>query len=178
MTRKDLTNLGIESKEIIDSIMRIHGEDIENNKKKISDLETKIIEKDNSINELSDKIKSLDSKSEEIQLLKQKVSDYEKAEIERNNALREAEQDRIITENIKSVIGDKEFVNDFTKSSIINQIKQELQKTENSGKGAKDIFESLTNGVDNIFKEPSNKVIIPQAAGNQDIKKSEFKSFF
>lgn len=178
MTRKELTDLGIESKETIDAIMKIHGENIESNKSKISDLEKQISEKEKSINELNDKIKSFDGNSEEIHVLKQKVLDYENAESERQRSIQEAEQDRVLTENIHEIMGDKEFVNDFTKISIINQIKSEINKSENQGKGAKDIFESITRDAQNIFKETQNQVIIPTAIGEQELPKAEFKSFF
>jgi len=178
MTRKELTDLGIDSKEIIDAIMKMHGENIESNKAKISELEKQISEKENSINELSEKIKSFDGKNEEMKILQDKIVEYENAEQERLRAINEAEQDRILTENIHEIIGDKEFVNDFTKNSIINQIKSEISKDENKGKGAKDIFESIIKDTQNIFKEPQNQVIIPTATGEQELPKATFKNFF
>lgn len=170
MTRKDLADLGIESKDIIDAIMKMHGENIESNKAKISELEEKISNKENSIKELNDKIKSFDGKSEEIQSLQQKVLEYENAE-----------KDRIFANNINEILGEKQFANEWTEKAIIEQVKAEVYKPENSGKGAKDIFESIIKDRTDIFKEdkePQNQVIIPAAIGEQEAPKHEFKNFF
>lgn len=170
MTRKELADLGIDSKEIIDAIMKMHGENVESTKTKISELEEKISEKENSIKDLSDKIKSFDGNSEEIQSLQQKVSEYENAE-----------KDRIFKQNINEIKGSKEFYNEFTEKSLIEQLKAEISKPENSGLGTKDIFDNLTKDRTDIFKEnkdTTNKLIIPAAAGEQESPKVEFKNFF
>lgn len=170
MTRKELADLGIESKELIESILKINGQNLEAAKSEISILEEKVLEKENSIKKLNDDIKSFDGKSEEIQSLQQKVLEYETAE-----------KDRIFTNNINEILGKKEFANEWTQKAIIEQVKAEVSKPENSGKGAKDIFESITKDRTDIFKEdkdPPNKLIIPAADGEQELPKVEFKNFF
>lgn len=170
MTRTELAELGIESKELIESILKINGQNLELSKTKISELESRISEKENSIKELNNKIKSFDGKSEEIQSLQQKVEEYENAE-----------KDRIFNQNINEIKGNKEFYNEFTEKSLIEQLKVEISKPENNGLGTKDIFEMLTKDRTDIFKEdkePQNQLIIPAAVGEQEAPKVEFKKFF
>lgn len=164
MTRDFLKELGLE-KDTIDKIMSEHGKDIEAGKAKLADVEelkSQIADKDKTIADLNQQIKEFDGDAETIKTLQETVKKYEKAEAERKQAEKDAENDRILTENIMGVIGDKEFVNDFTKNSIIAQVKEELSKAENKGKGAKDIFDAITKDSTDIFKNPQQtKLEIP-----------------
>lgn len=179
MKRAFLEELGLE-KEVVDKIMKQHGDDIEEYKTKnteltnnVSELDNQIKEKDSQITKLGEDLKNVDNGSEEIQKLKDLVKKYEDAEKERKANEDKAAKDKALTDNILETIGDKEFVNDFTKNSIINQIKEDLGKEENNGKGIKDIFESLTKDADNIFKNPQHQNLdIPKngnpGGGNDD----------
>lgn len=173
MTRDFLKDLGLE-KNVIDSIMAEHGKDIEAGKAKqanVEELKAQIEEKDKTIADLNSKIKDFDGNEETIKTLQATVAKYEKAEADRKQAEKDAENDRILTENIVGVIGDKEFVNEFTKNSIIAQVKEELGKKENKGKGAKDIFDAITKDSTDIFKNPQQeKLEIPPTGGTPGAK--------
>ena len=50
---------------------------------------------------------------------------------------------------------DKKFVNEYTEQAMISQIKAELGKPENKGKGIGDIFAALTKDKAGIFANPN-----------------------
>lgn len=137
-------------KETIDTIMAEYGKNITGNKEKIEELESKVKDYETKIAELSEKAKDNQKISDELNSLKQEIADKEaktKAE----------EQDKILTNNILEAIGDKKFVNEYTKNSIINEVKTALKENQNAGKSAKDLLESITNGKTDIF-ENKNKI--------------------
>lgn len=184
MKREDLEALGLE-KDVIQKVMALHGDDIEAKKAKITELEDKVKEKDKTIQEhegtikqLGDDIDKLKTEGgDEVGKLKDKIAAFEKAEKERKEAEANALKDKQLTDNILEAIGDKEFVNDFTKKSIIAQIKEDLGKQENAGKGIKDIFEELTKDSTDIFKNPQQQKlnINPTNNGGADDKIKSFK---
>lgn len=146
-------------KETIDTIMAEYGKNITGKTEKIQELESKVKEYEATINDLSSKAENNQKVSEELETLKQQIADNEaKAKAE--------EQDKILTNNIMKVIGDKQFVNDYTKDSIINEIKKELNDNNNAGKSAKDIFEAITKDRTDIFDNPNKISDIPGASQN------------
>ena len=132
-------------KETIDTIMAEHGKLITEAKEKAKDLEDKIKTYEAKIGELNDKAKN----SEEIQ----KELDTLKSEIAEEKKQKEQEDlDNKLNANILEAIKDKDFVNERTKNSIINEIKTALQDKANVGKSAKEIFDSITKDSTDIFK--------------------------
>lgn len=104
-------------------------------------------------------------KSDDLETLKTKIAEYEQKEAERQQKAQAEEQDRILTNNILEAIGEKKFVNEYTKNSIINEVKKQLSDTNNAGKSAKDIFESITKDQTDIFANP-NKMSDMTPMGN------------
>ena len=60
MKREDLKKLGIEEKEVIDSIMQLYGDGIQSVKSELETLKVQVVEKDAAITELTEKAKALD----------------------------------------------------------------------------------------------------------------------
>ena len=60
-----------------------------------------------------------------------------------------------MTEAITAVFGDKEFTSDYVRNGIIADMKTEIAKAENKGKGYAEIFESLTKDKEGIFANPN-----------------------
>lgn len=184
MKREDLEALGLE-KDVIQKVMALHGADIEELKSDNKTLRADITKKDKTIQEhegtikqLGDDIEKLKSDGgDEVAKLKDKINEYEKAEKQRKEDEANALKDKQLTDNILEAIGDKEFVNDFTKQSIIAQIKEDLGKQENAGKGIKDIFETLTKDSTDIFKNPQQQKlnIKPTNIGGDGEKIKSFK---
>ena len=173
MKRADLETLGLE-KDVVDKVMAMNGDDIEALKSENKSLKDDVEKKDKTIQEHEETIKQLGDDinkiktegGDEVVKLKDKIAAFEKAEKERKEAEANALKDKQLTDNILEAIGDKEFVNDFTKKSIIAQIKEDLGKQENAGKGIKDIFEGLTKDSTDIFKNPQHDKLDIQPTNN------------
>ena len=173
MKREELADLTDEQKDLV---MSLYGkaitkkdkeiETLKDNEKslkdKISTYETKINEFNASANENAD----WKTKYEELQTLISEQEAKKKAE----------EEDNILTNNITSVLGDKKFVNDYTKNSIINEVKNALKDKANIGKSAKDLLEEITKGKDGIFANPNQLVDMPPIDENVEntVSKDDF----
>ena len=164
------------SKEEIKSIIAKHGEYIKTETEKIEkQYKDEISEYKTTIDDLKEQIKNA-PKSDELESLKGKIADYEQKEADRIAKQKAKEEDDILTKNIVEVIGDKKFVNDYTKNSIINEVKTALKDNANLGKSAKDLFEQITNGKDGIFANPNQVIDMPSIDENTEttISKEDF----
>lgn len=164
------------SKEEIKSIIAKHGEYIKTETEKVEkQYKEEISEYRSTIDDLKEQIKNA-PKSDELESLKGKIADYEQKEADRIAKQKAKEEDDILTKNIVEVIGDKKFVNDYTKNSIINEVKTALKDNANLGKSAKDLFEQITNGKDGIFANPNQVIDMPSVDENVEttISKEDF----
>lgn len=165
------------SKEEIKSIIAEHGKSI---KVETDKVENKYKEDIDSYKTTIDDLKTQISKapkSDEMESLKSKIADYEQKETDRIAREKADKEDRILTENILSVVGDKKFVNDYTKNSIVNEIKAKLKDEANLGKSTKDLFDELTKDKEGIFSNPNPAVDMPGVDDNVDsgnVTKAEF----
>lgn len=138
--------------EMIDTIMAEYGKLVTQDKEELQSLKGEIL----SLQETSKNAIELQERYNELtEIIEQ---DYaEKKAKERND---------ILTKNINEAIGDKQFVNEYTKNSIINEIKNALEDEANEGKSAKDLFAEITNGKDDLFVNPNQFVDMPSVAEN------------
>ena len=147
--------------ETIDVIMSEYGKYVTKDKEKITELEGQIYElKKNSNVDWKEKFETLDNQIKE-QEAKQKAK----------------EEDDILTNNINQAIGNKKFVNDFTKNAIVNEIKTALKDSANTGKSAKDLFVEITKDKEGIFSSPNQQLDMPGIDDSLDttnISKAEF----
>lgn len=166
------------SDEVLGKLLDINSRDIgkakgdaDKYKDEIASLKQQIADKDTAIAEM-EKAKG---DAEKIQA---ELDKYKQAEADRQAAEKAAEEDRILTEAVTTAIGDKEFVNDMTKNGYIAEVKKALADPANKGKGAAEIFESLTKDVEGIFKNPQQtKVTVPSAGsgGNNGLTTDEIR---
>lgn len=138
--REFLKGLELDS-EMIDTIMAEYGKLVTKDKEELTDLKGQLL--------------SLQETSKNAIELQDKYNELTK-QVEQSNAEKKAkaENDRLM-ENISSAINGKEFVNDYTKNSIVNELKNALKDEANIGKSAKDLFEEITNGQEGLFKNPN-----------------------
>lgn len=149
------------SKEEIKSILTEHGKTVTNETEKVkTDLNNEINTYKTTITNLENQIKDMPS-SDDVTKLKNEIEAMKTAEAQRIADEKAKQEDETLTNNIVSVFGDKEFTSDYAKSGLIADIKSELKKTENTGKGIKDIFETLTKDKMGIFKNPNEPAKIP-----------------
>ena len=143
------------SDEVIQKILAENGKDIEKEKEKTKEALdknktlTENIEKlNNDITELKNSNANADDYKKKFEELQKKIEDDEKAE-------KEAAEDKALTDAITAVFGEKKFTSDYVRNGIIADMKTEIAKAENKGKGYAEIFESLTKDKEGIFANPN-----------------------
>ena len=143
------------SKEEIKSILAEHGKSVKNETEKVENKYKNDIEEFKAtIDDLKDQLEKA-PKSDEIENLKQTIADMETKEEQRIANEKAKQDDEILTKNILEAFGDKQFINDYTKNAIINDIKAGLKDANNGGKSAKDLFEEITKNKSDIFANPN-----------------------
>ena len=148
--------------ELIDTIMAEHGKIVTKDKEELQTLKSQM--------------KELKENSKNADELQKQIDELIKANEEREASKKAEEEDNILINNINSVLGDKKFVNDFTKNAIINEVKTALKDKANLGKSAKDLLEEITNGKDGIFANPNQVVDMPSIDENVEnvVSKDDF----
>lgn len=121
--------------------------ELDNAKSKIETYETEIAS-------LKESSKENDGYKEKFEALDKKIKTQEAEDLKRK-------EDEILTNNILNSFGDKKFASDYAKNGLIADIKSELSKPENKGKGINDIMEYLTKDKDGIFENPNKPVDMP-----------------
>ena len=158
------------SKEEIKAILAEHGKSVKTETEKVeSKLGKDIEEYKTTIDDLKMQIQNA-PKSDEIENLKQTIADMEAKEQKRLEEEKAKREDEILTKNIIEAFGDKkdEFVNEYTKNAIINDIKNGLKDENNGGKSAKDLFEEITKDKSDIFVNPNQVQDMPGMGDSEE----------
>ena len=107
----------------------------------------------------NDTIKTL---TDEVQTLNASAEDWKKkfddltADIKKKDDAAKAEaEDKALTDAIVATFGDKKFTSDYVKNGIIADMKTEIAKPENKGKGYTEILDALTKDKEGIFANPN-----------------------
>lgn len=148
-------NLDFLEKEQIEKVMSLYGKAIAQKDNEIETLK-------NSNKDLEDKVNTYETKINEFNESAKDNADWKTKYEELQTSIKEQEakrmaeeEDKILTNNIISVFGDKKFTSEYARQGLLNDIKGELNKPENKGKGIKDIFDSLTKDKTDIFVNPN-----------------------
>lgn len=141
-------------KETIDSIMAEYGKNLQGLKETNEDLTKKVNTYESELKTLKENSQNDENWKEKFEALDTKIKNQE-AENKRK------QEDEILTNNIITAFGDKKFTSDYVKNGLISDIKTELNKAENKGKGIKEIFESLTKDKNGIFENPNKPAGMP-----------------
>lgn len=177
MKRTDLEALGLE-KDNIDAIMKLHGADIESKKAEIEKLAGTIKEKEETIGELNETIKTFDGKDETLKDLQEKVEKYELADKE---AKEQAEKDKAENElktRFSSLVGENKWADEDIENGRYNAFKQAIGNEENKGKGDSEIFELITKDRNCFVNPQQEKVKLPSIGNKQSEDKPKMKNFF
>jgi len=164
------------SKEEIKSIIAKHGEYINTEKAKLeNEYKQQIEDSKATIEDLKTQIEKA-PKSDEMENLKTTIANMEAKEQERLAKEKAEEDDKALTNNIIQAIGDKKFVNDFTKEAIVKQIKTASSDEANRGKSFKDLFDEITKDKSDIFVNPNQMVDMPSVDENVEtvVSKDDF----
>lgn len=154
--REFLKGLELE-KETIDSIMAEYGKNVQGYKEAKEEAESKL--------------KSYEQNSKEQNDWKSKFEELD-GKIKQQEAEKKAqEEDEALTNTILASIGDKKFTSDYVKVGILSDVKAEMKKKENIGKGVDKIVEELTKDKEGIFVNPNTNPEIPPM-GTEDSKET------
>jgi vacuolar-type H+-ATPase subunit I/STV1 len=156
--REFLKGLDLDS-ELIDTIMAEHGKLVTKDKEELQTLKSQM--------------KDLKENSKNAEELQSKYDELVKANEEREAKAKAEEEDKILTNNINEVFGDKKFTSDYARTGLTNDIKSELNKPENKGRSIKDIFDALTKDKTDIFANPNQMQDMPGMGESEE--KSETK---
>ena len=138
--REFLKGLDLDS-ELIDTIMAEHGKLVTKDKEELQTLKSQM--------------KELKENSKNAEDLQSKYDELVKANEEREAKAKAEEEDKILTNNINEVFGDKQFTSEYARVGLTNDIKNELNKPENKGRSIKEIFDTLTKDKTDIFANPN-----------------------
>lgn len=141
-------------KETVDSIMAEYGKNLQGLKETNEDLTKKVNTYETEIKTLKENSQNDENWKEKFEALDTKIKNQEAEN-------KKKQEDEILTNNIITAFGDKKFTSDYVKNGLISDIKVELNKAENKGKGIKEIFDCLTKDKNGIFENPNKPAGMP-----------------
>ena len=152
MKREELEGLTDEQKDLV---MKLYGKDITKKDKELEDTKAKLNEANEKITTYETKINEFNETSKDNADWKAKYDELQASIAEQEAKRKAEEQDKILTDNILAVFGDKKFTSNYAKNGLMADIKSELNKAENKGKGIQEIFDTLTKDATDIFVNPN-----------------------
>ena len=161
-------NLDFLESEQIDKVMALYG-------KAIAKKDSEIDKLTDSNKELTDKVNTYETKINEFNESAKDNADWKSKYEELQTTIKEQEakkkaeeEDKILTNNINEVFGDKQFTSEYARTGLTNDIKNELNKPENKGRSIKDIFDTLTKDKTDIFANPNKVKDMPGMGDSED----------
>ena len=154
MNREFLKNAGVPEDQI-DKVMAEYGKDLQAEKDKAKAASAELETYKAKVTDLEKAAEGNDAVKKELDDLKAKIADEKKA-------AEEKAADEALTATIKAAFPqDKKFVNEYTEAAMIREIKAEMSKAENRGKGVTEIFSALTKDKAGIFANPNEIQPLP-----------------
>lgn len=158
-------------KEVINSIMAEHGKSINGYIEQINDLKTINIELKEKNQKYEKEIGDLKTNNHNADEVQKELDALKKSVAERDEKEANEKKDAETLKKINEAIGEKKFINEYTKKSIINEIKTALNDEANVGKTAKDLFDTITKDKENVFVNENQFKDMP-GVGNDTSDKS------
>ena len=161
MNREFLKNAGV-PEEAIDKVMAEYGKDIQTEKDKAKQSADDAASLKKELETYKTKVADLEKASEGNETVKKELDDLKAKIAEEKRLADEKAADEQLTNTIRAALPqDRKFVNEYTEQAMITQIKAELNKAENKGKGISDIFGALTKDKPGIFANPNEIQPLP-----------------
>ena len=161
MNREFLKNAGVPD-EAIDKVMAEYGKDIQTEKDKAKQSVDDAASLKKELETYKTKVADLEKASEGNETVKKELDDLKAKIAEEKRLADEKAADEQLTNTIRAALPqDKKFVNEYTEQAMIREIKAELNKAENKGKGISDIFGALTKDKPGIFANPNEIQPLP-----------------
>ena len=174
MKREFLKELGLED-ETINKIMAEHGKDIESYKTRLTDTEQKLTGSQGQIAQYETKIAELEKLTAGNAELKRQLDTLNAQIAADREAAQKAQADKELTDKVIAAFGDRKFVNAYTRDAMVAEVKAEMGKAENTGKGIREIFEGLTKDKDGIFANPNPADMPGMKDVNLALKREDFE---
>lgn len=147
MKTEFLKGLGIED-DAIAKIMAENGKDIEKEKAKAADLNSKLEEANKKVSSYEATISELKKSAEGNEDFKKKFEDLEQKIAEERAAAekkaKEEAEEADFSNRFKTVVGEQKWRDELTEKAVYSEFKTALKDEANKGKGDKDILEALT----------------------------------
>lgn len=164
MKREELEGLTDEQKNLV---MKLYGESIQKFQKELEDVKTQLGVANEKVGTYETKISEFEKSSQNDAEWQAKFETLQK-ELENQKAEQQARQhEEILTNNIKNALSEKKFTSKYAEQGFINDIKTELSKVENQGKGIGEIIDVLSKDTTGIFENPNP---MPNMTGMGDIE--------
>lgn len=170
MKREELEGLAEEQKDLV---MKLYGKDMTKKDKELEDLKAKLEDNKNKLSEYETKINEFNESSKDNAEWKAKYEELQTSLAEQEAKRKAEEEDKILTNNILEIFGDKKFTSNYAKNGLMADIKTELNKSENKGKGIQEIFDSLTKDKSDIFLNPNQMKDMPSMGDSEEETKIE-----
>lgn len=167
MDRKFLEQFEGLAKEDMDKIMAEYGKAIQREQAKVESTKQELDTAKQTVSDMTTELQGLKDKNADVEDWKQKFEELQKTIKQKEEEETAARADAELTETIVSVFGDKKFTSDYVRKGIIADMKAEIAKPENKGKGYAELFESLTKDKEGIFANPNPPA---DMAGMGDVK--------
>lgn len=153
MDREFLKEIEGLTDETIEKIIVEHGKTLQGEQEKVKNLTKDLKEAKETVSTLTNELEGLKESNASAEDWKAKFETLQNKIKEKEEAEKKAREDAELTSAIEAVFGDKKFTSDYVKNGIIADMKAEISKPENKGKGYAEIFESLTKDKDGNYLE-------------------------
>ena len=164
--------------EIIDKIMDENGRDIQRAKGDYDKVKADLSNANQTIQTMTDEMQTLKDNNADAADWKKKFEDLQAENTAKAEQAKAEQEDKELTEAITAVYGDKKFTSDYVKNGIIADMKAEIAKPENKGKGYSELFESLTKDKEGIFASvnPSGQMSGITGGGREEISDEQVRA--
>ena len=147
--------------DVTKELMKDYGKALSEEQTKTSKVQTELDNANTKIKTYETEITTLRESSKENDGYKEKFEALDKKIKAQEIEDQKRKEDEVLTTNILNSFGDKKFASEYAKNGLIADIKSELSKPENKGKGITDIMECLTKDKDGIFENPNKPADMP-----------------
>ena len=144
----------------IEQIMAEHGKDLQAEKERAAAALKGLDEAKTRIGELEKDGRTGSEALRELTELKAKL------EKEAQEAAAKAADEQLTAVIRASLPKERKIVNAYTAQALIAEVKAEMKKPENQGKGAAELFNALTKDREGIFANPNPPDMSPMGRGN------------
>lgn len=162
-----LKGLGL-TDEQISSIMAENGKDIEREKAKVEAVKADLEKAKADTDAQAAKLKELEATASDAEKFKTELTAMRLESEKREAEAKAKAEDDALTSKVLEVVGDKQFINEFTKSALIQEVKNAYKADPTKGVGV--AFEALTKDKEGIFT-PAQQ-FRPNMGGICEVQKS------